>query len=51
MNGILKSWHEKGLHTAADVRDKDSRRTGGKNTGKTETPRDLGKLIKALDNI
>jgi DnaD/phage-associated family protein len=50
MNGILKSWHEKGIHTPADVRDKDSRSTGVKTVGKMET-RDLGKLIKALDDI
>ena len=51
MNGILKSWHEKGLHTPADVRDKDVRRGGAKAVEKTEAPRNLDKLIAALDKI
>ena len=51
MNGILKSWHEKGLHTPADVRDKDARRTGGKSPDRTEPPKNLGELIAALDKI
>lgn len=51
MNGILESWHEKGIHTPADVRDKDSRRTGGKSAGKTETPKNLSALVAALDDI
>ena len=49
MNGILKSWHEKGLHTPADVHDKDGLRKRG--NAKTEAPRDLGKLIADLDRI
>ena len=48
MNSILKSWHEKGLHTPADVRDKDARRPGGK---ANDNPQDLEKLLKGLDNI
>ena len=51
MNGILKSWHEKGLHTPADVRDKDARRAGGKSPNRTEPPKNLGALIAALDDI
>lgn len=50
MNGILKSWHEKGLHTPQDVREKDIRRTRGK-AGEAETPKDIEKLIAGLDKI
>lgn len=49
MNSILESWHNKGLHTPADVRDKDGLRKRG-NT-KKEEPRDLGRLIADLDRI
>ena len=49
MNGILKSWHEKGLHTPADVRDRDGLEKRG--NGKKEPPRDLGKLLADLDRI
>ena len=49
MNGILKSWHEKGLHTPADVRDRDG--TGKRGKGKKEPPRDLGRLIADLEKI
>jgi len=49
MNGILKSWHEKGLHTPADVRDRDGLKKRG--NGKKEPPRDLGKLLADLDRI
>ena len=48
MNGILKSWHEKGLHTPADVRDKDTRR------GKPDapnSPQNLDRLLADLDRI
>ena len=48
MNGILKSWQEKGLHTPEDVRDKDIRQKPGK---ADEAPRDLGKLLADLDRI
>ena len=50
MNGILKSWHEKGLHTPEDVRDKDSRRPRGQ-SGTAESPRDMGKLLADLDRL
>ncbi len=50
MNGILKSWHEKGLHTPQDVREKDIRRTRGK-AGEVKTPKDIEKLIAGLDKI
>lgn len=49
MNGILKSWHEKGLHTPADVRDRDG--LGKRGNGKKEPPRDLGKLLADLERI
>lgn len=49
MNGILKSWHEKGLHTPADVRDRDG--TGKRRNGKKEPPSDLGRLIADLEKI
>ena len=50
MNGILKSWHEKGLHTPADVRDRDGQGKRG-SAKKEEPPRDLGKLLADLDRI
>ena len=50
MNGILKSWHEKGLHTPADVRDKDTRR--GKGTPDAgNSPQNLDRLMADLDRI
>ena len=48
MNGILKSWHEKGLHTPADVRSKDTRRKPG---SANDAPRDLDKLLQDLERI
>ena len=50
MNGILKSWHEKGLHTAAEVRDRDTRKAKGR-AGKPEAPRNMDKLLAALEKI
>ena len=50
MNGILKSWHEKGLHTPQDVREKDARRTRGK-AGGVKAPKDIETLIAGLDKI
>ena len=49
MNGIFKQWHEKGLHTPEDVRDKDGLRRRG-NT-KREAPPDLGRLVAELEKI
>lgn len=49
MNGILKSWHEKGLHTPEDVRDRDTRRPRGQD--KDRTPQNLGELVAGLDKI
>ncbi len=50
MNGILKSWHEKGLHTEAEVRDRDTRKAKGR-AGKPEAPRNMDKLLAALEKI
>ena len=50
MNGILKSWHEKGLHTEAEVRDRDTRKAKGQ-AGKTDAPRNMDKLLAALEKI
>lgn len=47
MNGILKSWHEKGLHTPQDVREKDSRRPG--KPAPAEAPIDLSDLKSLLN--
>jgi DNA replication protein DnaD len=50
MNSILKSWHEKGLFTPADVREKDGRKAKQqpKQPGK---PKDLDRLIRELEKI
>ncbi|MBQ7692035.1 MAG: DnaD domain protein [Oscillospiraceae bacterium] len=50
MNGILKSWHEKGPHTEAEVRDRDTRKAKGQ-AGKTDAPRNMDKLLAALEKI
>ena len=50
MNKIIQSWHEKGLFTAEDVETKD-KRSPARTPKKTEPPRDLDKLLNALDNI
>jgi DnaD/phage-associated family protein len=52
MNKILLSWHEKGIHTAADVAEKDGRRRT--NSPATvakapEKPVDVDKLKKLMD--
>ncbi len=49
MNGILKSWHEKGLLTPADVRDRDTRR--GRPAKPAEEPQDLSRLLADLDKL
>ena len=50
MNKIIQSWHEKGLLTAEDVETKD-RRSPARTPKKAEPPRDLDKLLSALDTI
>ena len=53
MNGILRRWHEKGLHTAAAVQtgDRDPRpiRAGG--TSKTPPPPDAGQERRAREDM
>ena len=50
MNGILKSWHKKGLHTPEEIRDKDGQ--GSKTrAGKAGPPRNLDKLLDDLKGI
>lgn len=49
MNGILKSWHEKGLLTPEDVREKDTRRA--RRPKAADGPRDYGKLLADLDKL
>ena len=51
MNKIIQSWHEKGLLTAEDVETKDRRSRGRTPPKKAEPPRDLDKLLSALDTI
>lgn len=50
MNKIIQSWHEKGLFTAEDIEAKDSRRAA-RSPKAAEKPRDLDKLLSALDKI
>ena len=52
MNKILLSWHEKGLHTAGEIEEKDSRRPV-KKPGPHEEPRpvDMDELRKIIDKI
>lgn len=49
MNSILKSWHEKGLRTPEDVREKDTRRPAAPDNAGGQ--RDMGKLIAGLDKM
>jgi DnaD/phage-associated family protein len=51
MDGILRSWHDKGLHTPEDVRDRDGRRPSQAQDAKPDAPRDLDKLLKDLERI
>ena len=50
MDGILRSWHKKGLHTPEEIRDKDGQ--GAKTrAGRAEPPRNLDKLLDDLKGI
>lgn len=52
MNKILLSWHEKGLHTAKEIEEKDSRRPGKKPEAREEVrPVDMDALRKIIDKI
>ena len=50
MDGILKSWHKKGLHAPEEIRDKDGQGARTR-AGKTEAPRNLDKLLDDLKGI
>ena len=50
MDGILKSWHNKGLHAPEEIRDKDGQGARTR-AGKTEAPRNLDKLLDDLKGI
>jgi len=50
MDGVLKSWHEKGLHTPEEIRERDVRHPRGQ-AGKAEVPRNLDKLLDDLKGI
>ena len=50
MNGILKSWHKKGLHAPEEIRDKDGQGARTR-AGKTEAPRNLDELLENLKGI
>lgn len=50
MDGILKSWHKKGLRTPEEIRDKDGQGARTR-AGKTEAPRNLDKLLDDLKGI
>ncbi len=52
MNKILLSWHEMGLHTAKEIREKDTRRPAPRQKGQTEpAPVDMDALRKIIDKI
>ncbi len=53
MNKILLSWHEKGLHTAKEIEEKDSRRVPSAQRGaaKDAKPVDMDALRKMIDKI
>lgn len=44
MNKILLSWHEKGIHSADEIEEKDTRRPAANNTGNTPSSDELGRL-------
>lgn len=50
MDGILKSWHKKGLRTPEEIRDKDGQGARTR-AGKSEAPRNLDKLLDDLKGI
>ncbi|MBQ3703443.1 MAG: DnaD domain protein [Oscillospiraceae bacterium] len=50
-NAILKNWHQEGIHTPQDARNRDSRRTEDRKGAAAEAPKDIEKLIAGLDKI
>ena len=52
MNKILLSWHEKGIHTPAEVQEKDSRRRSAPQPAKIgDKPIDMDKLKSIMNNM
>ena len=52
MNKILLSWHEKGIHTPAQVQEKDSRRKAAPQPAKSaDKPIDMDKLKSIMNNM
>lgn len=51
MNKILLSWHEKGLHTAAEIEEKDGRRAAPRRGAAEVKPVDMDELRKIIDKI
>lgn len=52
INKILLSWHEKGLHTAKEIEEKDGRRPAQKSAARPEVkPVDMDALRKIIDKI
>ena len=53
MNKILLSWHEKGLHTAKEIEEKDTRRTPAPrgSTAGEQKPVDMDALRRIIDKI
>lgn len=51
MNKIMLSWHEKGLHTAAEIEEKDGRRPAARKTPEEVKPVDMDALRKIIDKI
>ena len=51
MNKILQSWREKGLRSVAEVQEKDLPPRRGAAPAKPDKPRNIGKLLDALDKL
>lgn len=54
MNKIVMSWHEKGLHTAQDINEKDSRipkKTSGKTQNSPASKSDIDRMRAMLEKI
>ncbi len=51
MNKILLSWHEKGLHTASEIEEKDGRRGPARKGAAEVRPVDMNELRKIIDKI
>lgn len=51
MNGILKKWHEKGLHTPAEIKEKDTRKNKCQVGKQNYCWVDMDKMLAELDSI